>query len=67
MFMETLNFKTAREKLNLTQDELAKAVGVSRQTVNRTENKESLPTKTAKDFANYFRKHDICVTFDLTV
>ena len=41
---KNLNFKSARAKLDLSQEDLAKAVGVSRQTIVSIEKGEGNPT-----------------------
>lgn len=45
--MELLDIKIIREKLNLTQEQLAEKIGVSFCTVNRWENGHSSPSKLA--------------------
>lgn len=48
--------KVERAKLNITQDELAKAVGVSRQTINSIETNRYVPsTVLALKIARYFK------------
>ncbi|MDE5617303.1 MAG: helix-turn-helix transcriptional regulator [Ureaplasma sp.] len=42
--MVNQNFKDARMNLNLSQGDLAKLVGVSRQTINMIENNDYNPT-----------------------
>jgi putative transcriptional regulator len=47
--------KEYRLKMNLTQDELAKAVGVSRQSINSIERERYIPSlPLALRFANFF-------------
>lgn len=47
--------KVERAKLNITQDDLAKAVGVSRQTINSIETNRYVPsTLLALKIARYF-------------
>lgn len=46
--------KAVRQQLNLSQDELAQALGVSFATVNRWENGKTIPSKLARvSFDNY--------------
>lgn len=40
--------KTVREQLNLSQEDLAREIGVSYATVNRWENGQTTPSKLAK-------------------
>lgn len=48
--------KVERAKLNITQDDLAKAVGVSRQTINSIETNRYVPsTVLALKIARYFK------------
>ena len=48
--------KVERAKLNITQDDLAKAIGVSRQTVNSIESDRYTPsTVLALKLARYFK------------
>ncbi|BAH69987.1 hypothetical protein MBIO_0722 [Mycoplasmopsis fermentans PG18] len=50
----------ARALLNLTQEELAKQLGVSFNTINRWENGKVKPTKVAKlRFDEYCRKNGV--------
>lgn len=45
--MEAKQIKAIREKLKMSQRELAEAIGVDQVTVNRWENKKSRPTRLA--------------------
>lgn len=50
----------ARAKLKLTQKQLAEQLGVANITINRWENKNSFPTKTAEIcFYEFCKQHDI--------
>lgn len=50
----------ARAKLNLSQTDLAKALGVSFQTINRWENSKVTPTKKAKiQFDEFCQKNNV--------
>jgi DNA-binding transcriptional regulator YiaG len=52
--------KYVREKLNITQEDLARALNVSFATVNRWENSKYKPIKMAQAaFSNFCAKHDI--------
>ena len=53
----------AREKLNISQEELARALNVSYATINRWENSKTKPIKMAQAaFHSFCEKHD--VSFD---
>jgi len=49
MIAEALKIKTAREEAGLTQEELAKMVGVHRLTVLKWENGQTEPSPMAKN------------------
>lgn len=51
-----LDIKKVRKKLNLTQDQFAEKIGVSRATVNRWENNRWNPSKLAfKEMQRLFK------------
>lgn len=55
--------KEVRKQLNYTQKELAEAIDVSYATVNRWENKQSLPSKLAiKSFLDFCENNFIDTT-----
>ena len=52
--------KYVREKLNMSQEDLARALNVSFATVNRWENSKYKPIKMAQAaFSDFCNKHDI--------
>ena len=52
------SIKVERAKMNITQQELADAVGVSRQTINSIESNRYIPSTTlAIKISNYFKKY----------
>ena len=48
------NIRVLRAYKNISQKELAKAIGVSQQTISNIENTDSISLKTAKKVADYF-------------
>ena len=57
-FAEKVRF--AREKLNFSQEDLARALNVSYATINRWENEKTKPNKMAQGvFANFCKKNGI--------
>ena len=55
--------KYAREKLNMSQEEMAHALKISFATINRWENGKTHPNKMAKSvFFDYCEKHGIDVS-----
>lgn len=48
--------KISRESFNITQDELAKMIGVSRKTINTYENSSDIPISKQKLFVSVFEK-----------
>lgn len=57
-FSEKLRY--VRGKLNISQEDLARALNVSYATINRWENSKTKPIKMAQSaFYNYCEKHDI--------
>lgn len=48
--------KKSRENFNITQDELAKMIGVSRKTINTYENSSEIPISKQKLFVSVFEK-----------
>lgn len=53
-----IDIKKMRQKLKLTQEELANKLGVSFTTLNRWENKHSTPSKLAISRINSFIKEN---------
>lgn len=54
LIMKGLEFKEKRKNLGLTQDELAKELGVSRKTINTYENSEYIPEAKQQMFQLFF-------------
>lgn len=48
--------KKSRDRFNITQDELAKMIGVSRKTINTYENSNEIPISKQKLFVSVFEK-----------
>ena len=62
-FSESL--KQNRERIGLTQGELAKAIGISIATINRYENGKHEPTPIVrKAIIDFFREHSIEFVYD---
>ena len=50
-----------REKLNISQEDLARALNVSYATINRWENSKNKPVRMAQAvFSDFCNKHGIC-------
>lgn len=58
-FMEKIDIRIIREKLNLTQEEFAEKIGVAFCTVNRWERGHSMPSKLAlKEITKLFEVYN---------
>ena len=60
--MKNLKLKAARAALDLSQEELAKKVGVSRQTINAIEKGDYNPTINAIEKGDYNPTINLCRT-----
>ena len=62
VFMEfSQKVRYVRKKLNISQEDLARALNVSYATINRWENSKNKPVRMAQAaFADFCAKHGIC-------
>ncbi|MFL9610201.1 helix-turn-helix domain-containing protein [Methylobacillus sp. Pita2] len=58
------NFQTIRSRLNLSQAELAEALGMSQPNVSKYENGQDIPPDTARKLISLAQSRGVSISFD---